>query len=77
MASATILERNLFGLDIDLRACQLAALGLYLKGKEYAPDFRPRALNVVCAARIRRTRESRCLRLTRLLRLLRPVRGGR
>ncbi len=47
--AATILEQNLFGLDIDLRACQLAALGLYLKAKEYAPRFRPRALNVVCA----------------------------
>jgi hypothetical protein len=47
--AATILELNLFGIDIDLRACQLAALGLYLKAKEYAPAFRPRALNVVCA----------------------------
>ncbi|GIU97428.1 MAG: hypothetical protein KatS3mg013_1231 [Actinomycetota bacterium] len=47
--AATILERNLFGIDIDLRACQLAALGLYLKAKEYAPGFRPRVLNVVCA----------------------------
>jgi hypothetical protein len=47
--AATILERNLFGIDIDLRACQLAALGLYLKAKEHAPGFRPRALNVVCA----------------------------
>lgn len=47
--AATILERNLFGIDIDPRACQLAALGLYLKAKEYAPAFRPRSLNVVCA----------------------------
>jgi len=47
--AATVLERNLFGIDIDLRACQLAALGLYLKAKEHAPGFRPRALNVVCA----------------------------
>lgn len=47
--AATILERNLFGIDIDLRACQLAALGLYLKAKEHAPAFRPRSLNVVCA----------------------------
>lgn len=47
--AATILERNLFGIDIDLRACELAALGLYLKAKEVAPGFRPRSINVVCA----------------------------
>lgn len=29
-----ILEYNLYGIDIDFRACQLAALGLYLKAKE-------------------------------------------
>jgi hypothetical protein len=47
--ASAILERNLFGIDIDLRACQLAALGLYLKAKSYAPAFRPRTVNVVCA----------------------------
>jgi SAM-dependent methyltransferase len=47
--ATAILEHNLFGIDIDLRACQLAALGLYLKAKEYAPSFKPRSLNVVCA----------------------------
>jgi SAM-dependent methyltransferase len=47
--AAAILERNLFGIDIDLRACQLAALGLYLKAKECASDFNPRVLNIVCA----------------------------
>jgi Arc/MetJ family transcription regulator len=47
--AAAILEHNLFGIDIDLRACQLAALGLYLKAKSYAPAFRPRTVNVVCA----------------------------
>lgn len=47
--ASAILEHNLFGIDIDLRACQLAALGLYLKAKEHAPDFRPKAVNIVCA----------------------------
>jgi SAM-dependent methyltransferase len=45
----TILEKNLFGIDIDLRSVQLAALGLYLKAKEKAPDFRPRRMNLVAA----------------------------
>jgi hypothetical protein len=44
-----ILEKNLFGIDIDLRSVQLAALGLYLKAKEKAPDFRPRRMNLVAA----------------------------
>ena len=30
---AAILANNLFGIDIDLRAVQLAALALYLKAK--------------------------------------------
>jgi len=47
--AAIILEHNVFGIDIDLRACELAALGLYLKARQYAPSMRPRALNVVCA----------------------------
>ena len=47
--AAAILEHNLFGVDIDLRACQLAALGLYLKAKTYAPKIRVRALNIICA----------------------------
>ncbi|MCL4534925.1 MAG: BREX-1 system adenine-specific DNA-methyltransferase PglX [Chloroflexi bacterium] len=45
-----ILERNLHGLDIDLRAVQIAALALYLKGCALAgPGFRPRRLNLVPA----------------------------
>ncbi len=45
-----ILERNLHGIDIDLRAVQIAALALYLKGCALAgPDFRPRRLNLVSA----------------------------
>jgi hypothetical protein len=47
---ALILERNLFGTDIDARAVQIAALALYLKGCSVAgPDFRPRRLNLVAA----------------------------
>ncbi len=43
-----ILERNLYGIDIDLRAVQIAALRLYLKACEFAgPGFRPRRLNLV------------------------------
>jgi len=45
-----ILERNLYGIDIDPRAAHIAALALYLKGCGIAgPDFRPRRLNLVAA----------------------------
>ncbi|MCC7107454.1 MAG: hypothetical protein IT307_20140, partial [Chloroflexi bacterium] len=45
-----ILERNLYGIDIDARSVQIAALALYLKGCELAgPEFRPRKLNLVAA----------------------------
>lgn len=45
-----ILEHNLYGIDIDRRAIQIAALALYLKGCEVAgPEFRPRKLNLVAA----------------------------
>lgn len=45
-----ILERNLHGIDIDLRAVQIAALALYLKGCSIGgPGFRPRRLNLVAA----------------------------
>ena len=45
---ALILERNLYGIDIDARAIQLAALALYLKGCEMSgPDFHPRRLNLI------------------------------
>jgi hypothetical protein len=47
---ALILERNLHGIDIDPRAVQIAALGLYLKGCALAgPAFRPRRLNLLSA----------------------------
>lgn len=50
-----ILERNLFGIDIDLRAAQLAAFGLYLKARETLRRIDPDAvlhlagLNIVVA----------------------------
>ncbi len=47
--ASSILKYNLYGIDIDLRACELAALGLYLKAKSYVPSVRVKALNVVCA----------------------------
>jgi hypothetical protein len=45
-----ILERNLYGADIDERAVQLAAVSLYLKAKERAPRFTPRKVNLVAAS---------------------------
>lgn len=44
-----ILENNLFGIDIDLRSVQLAALSLYLKAKEYSPSVKIERMNLVCA----------------------------
>jgi hypothetical protein len=44
----TILERNLYGIDIDARAVQIATLALYLKGVELGLD-RPPRMNVVAA----------------------------
>jgi len=42
-----IFERNLYGIDIDDRAVQIAALALVMKAKEKAPDFVPRQVNLV------------------------------
>ncbi len=44
-----ILEHNLYGIDIDLRAVQIAALTLYLKAKKHRPEAPVRRVNVVCA----------------------------
>ena len=44
-----ILENNLFGIDIDLRAVQLAALSLYLKARSYNSKFKIAKINLVCA----------------------------
>ncbi len=51
---AQILEHNLYGVDIDLRSCQLAAFNLYLKARERAEEednseFEMPKVNIVCA----------------------------
>jgi hypothetical protein len=42
-----ILARNLYGIDIDERAVQIAAVALVMKAKEKAPKFVPRNVNLV------------------------------
>jgi hypothetical protein len=44
-----ILSRNLFGIDIDERSVQIAALALTMKAKEKAPDFMPTRINLTAA----------------------------
>jgi hypothetical protein len=44
-----ILRYNLHGIDIDLRAIQLSALGLYLKAKSKNPDMKVQHMNLVSA----------------------------
>jgi len=55
---ALILEHNLYGVDIDLRACQIAAIALWLKArttferfksKDPNAKFEPKRINIVCA----------------------------
>jgi hypothetical protein len=46
----SILNNNLHGIDIDPRAIQIAAAGLYLKCKTLAKNARPRTLNLVAPA---------------------------
>ncbi|NLG80269.1 MAG: hypothetical protein GX492_10700 [Firmicutes bacterium] len=67
---ALILERNLYGVDIDLRACQIAALALWLKAYttfeslkqgDPAARFKPNRINIVCAD-VRFVDGNRCLR---------------
>jgi len=41
-----ILSQNLFGIDIDERAIQIAACALYMKAKEKDPAFRPTRINL-------------------------------
>jgi hypothetical protein len=43
----SILENNLHGIDIDPRAIQIAAAGLYLKAKSLAKSARPKRVNLV------------------------------
>lgn len=47
--AAAIIEHNLFGIDIDLRAVQLSALTLYLKAKALNPKARITDSNLACA----------------------------
>lgn len=44
-----ILSNNLYGIDIDLRSVQIAALALYMKAKSYNPNFKVRRINLICA----------------------------
>jgi len=49
-----ILENNLYGVDLDMRACQLSAFNLYLKARtrtetEGATDFEMPEIGIVCA----------------------------
>ena len=49
-----ILRHNLYGVDLDMRACQLAAFNLYLKGRtraeaEGADNFDMPEIGIVCA----------------------------
>jgi hypothetical protein len=46
---AAILRHNLFGIDIDLRAVQLAALALVLKARSLNPQARITHSNLACA----------------------------
>lgn len=43
----SILENNLYGIDIDPRAIQIGAATLYLRAKSLAKDAQPRTLNLV------------------------------
>lgn len=46
---ALILKNNLHGIDIDLRAVQLAALSLYLKAKKHNSHLKIERINLICA----------------------------
>jgi hypothetical protein len=44
-----ILESNLYGIDLDPRAVQLAAAALWLKARAVCPEARPRRVNLVAS----------------------------
>ncbi len=44
-----ILAHNLYGIDIDPRAAQIASLALYLKARRYHPGASISRINVICA----------------------------
>jgi len=58
-----VLEHNLYGVDIDLRSCQLSAFNLYLKARTRAEeedgDFEIPNVGIVCAdARVAEVEEA-------------------
>jgi len=60
---AKILEHNLYGVDIDLRSCQLSAFNLYLKARTRAEEenrnFEMPNVGIVCAdARVAEVEEA-------------------
>jgi len=60
---AKVLEHNLYGVDIDLRSCQLSAFNLYLKARTRAEeedgDFEIPNVGIVCAdARVAEVEEA-------------------
>ncbi len=60
---AKVLEHNLYGVDIDLRSCQLSAFNLYLKARtranEEGGDFEMPNIGIVCAdARVAEVEEA-------------------
>ncbi|XHM63353.1 BREX-6 system adenine-specific DNA-methyltransferase PglX [Streptomyces nigra] len=44
-----ILSHNLYGVDLDPRAAQIAAAALWLKARQFASDARPERLNLVAS----------------------------
>lgn len=52
-----ILKYNLHGIDIDQRAIQLTALGLYMKAKSKNPDVKVQHMNLVSADAIMQDKE--------------------
>lgn len=52
--AARILAAHLYLVDNDPRACQLAALNLYIKAKQLAPSCQIYSMNIVCADALRR-----------------------
>lgn len=70
--AAAIIEHNLFGIDIDLRAVQLSALALYLKAKTLNPKARITDSNLACAD-VRPLNGARLGTFLREARFTRPV----
>jgi len=54
---AAIIDNNLYGIDIDLRAVQLSAMALYIKAKSIEKDIRITETHLGCADVIRFDKE--------------------